>query len=260
MIVGLVIFGTMNENDEPCMELNEIIYHISGEFWKKAYDALLLKQKTYEPGQNVAVRQAISELRKDIRTLAKENGLKCNAFSHNEHFYMSLVPYPIYIGIECETGDFSVSAPHISTKHFTHSEYQAGIKWIQDYINIDIKPLTEKTEAVREKFYLNTKSAGIVSTSIKALCESILGKKNLKYNLHQNRLKSDITIVCKDKTVYAVELYHKPFASDSSILINLLNNLHEENIEDVLRSLIIQNYDKEIQELLNEAAEEEVVV
>ena len=232
----------MNENDEPCMELNEIIYHISGEFWKKAYDGLLLKQKTYEPGQDVAVRQAISELRKNIRTLAKENGLKCNAFSHNEHFYMSLVPYPIYIGIECETGDFSVSAPHISTKHFTHSEYQAGIKWIQDYINIDIKPLTEKTEAVREKFYLNTKSAGIVST------------------FDQSTWSSDLTVVAKDKTVYSVEIYHKPFASDSSILINLLNNLHEENIEDVLRSSIIQNYDKEIQELLNEAAEEEVVV
>jgi hypothetical protein len=66
--------------------------------------------------------------------------------------------------------------------------------------------------------------------------------------------------VCKDKTVYAVEIYHKPFTSDSSILINLLNNLREGNIEDILRSSIIQNYDKEIQELLNEAAEEEVVV
>lgn len=109
----------MNENDEPCMELNEIIYHISG--------------------------------------------------------------------------DFSVSAPHISTKHFTHSEYKSGIKWIQDYIDIDIKPLTEKTEAVREKFYLNTKTAEIVSTSIKALCETILGKKGLRYKLKQNRLKSDLT-------------------------------------------------------------------
>lgn len=260
MIVGLVIFWSMNENDEPCMELNEIIYHISGEFWKKAYDGLLLKQKTYDPGQDVAVRQAISELRKNIRTLAKENGLKCNAFSHNEHFYMSLVPYPIYIGIECETGDFSVSAPHISTKHFTHSEYQAGIKWIQDYINIDIKPLTEKTEAVREKFYLNTKSAGIVSTSIKALCESILGKRSLKYKLQQNRLRSDLTVVAKNKTVYSVEIYHKPFASDSSILINLLNNLREENIEDVLRSSVVMNYDKEIQELVDEATAEEVFV
>ena len=33
----------MNENYEPCMELNEIIYHISGEFWKKAYNELLRK-------------------------------------------------------------------------------------------------------------------------------------------------------------------------------------------------------------------------
>ena len=89
----------MNENDEPCMELNEIIYHISGEFWKQAYDALLRKQKTYESGQDIPARQAISELRKDVRALAKENQLKCNAFSHNEHFYMSLIPFPIYIGI-----------------------------------------------------------------------------------------------------------------------------------------------------------------
>ena len=250
----------MNENDEPCMELNEIIYHISGKFWKKTYDELLLKQKAYESGQELPVRQAISELRKEVRALAKENQFKCNAFSHNEHFYMSLVPFPIYIGIECETGDFSVSAPHISTKHFIHSEYKAGIKWIQDYINIDIKPLTEKTEAVREKFYLNSKTAEIVSTSIKALCETMLGKKGLRYKLKQNRLKSDLTLVARDKTVYAVEIYHKPFSRDSSILINLLNNLHEESIEDVLYSSIVRNYDKEIHELLDEVAAEEVFV
>ena len=225
----------MNENDEPCMELNEIIYHISGEFWKQAYDALLRKQKTYESDQDIPVRQAISELRKDVRALAKENQLKCNAFSHNEHFYMSLVPFPIYIGIEKDTGDFSVSAPHISTRHFTHSEYNAGLKWIQDYIDIDIKPLTDKLQNVHDKFYLNTKSSEIVSTSIKVLCETILGKKLLDYNLRQNRLKSNITIVSQEKMLYEVEVYHKPFAKDSSILINLLNNLHEENIEYVLR-------------------------
>ena len=225
----------MNENDEPCMELNEIIYHISGEFWKQAYDALLRKQKTYESDQDIPVRQAISELRKDVRALAKENQLKCNAFSHNEHFYMSLVPFPIYIGIEKDTGDFSVSAPHFSTRHFTHSEYNAGLKWIQDYIDIDIKPLTDKLQNVHDKFYLNTKSSEIVSTSIKVLCETILGKKLLDYNLRQNRLKSNITIVSQEKMLYEVEVYHKPFAKDSSILINLLNNLHEENIEYVLR-------------------------
>ena len=225
----------MKENDEPCMELNEIIYQLSGEFWKQAYDTLLCKQEAFVHEQNVLGRQNISDFRKSIKQLAKENQLKCNAFSHNEHFYMSLVPFPIYIGIEKDTGDFSVSAPHISTRHFTHSEYNAGLKWIQDYIDIDIKPLTDKLQNVHDKFYLNTKSSEIVSTSIKVLCETILGKKLLDYNLRQNRLKSNITIVSQEKMLYEVEVYHKPFAKDSSILINLLNNLHEENIEYVLR-------------------------
>lgn len=235
----------MNENDEPCMELNEIIYHISGEFWKQAYDALLRKQKTYESDQDIPVRQAISELRKDVRALAKENQLKCNAFSHNEHFYMSLVPFPIYIGIERGTGDFSISAPHISTRHFTHTEYEAGLKWIQDYIDIDIKPLTAKTLAVHEKFYLNTKSAEIVGISIKALCESILGKKGQEYKLKQSRLKSEIQIVVKKNTAYELTVYHKPFSHDTSILINLLNNLHEEKLEDILTCELLQNYKAE---------------
>lgn len=235
----------MNENDEPCMELNEIIYHISGEFWKQAYDALLRKQKTYESDQDIPVRQAISELRKDVRALAKENQLKCNAFSHNEHFYMSLVPFPIYIGIERGTGDFSISAPHISTRHFTHTEYEAGLKWIQDYIDIDIKPLTAKTLAVHEKFYLNTKSAEIVGSSIKALCESILGKKGQEYKIKQSRLKSEIQIVVKTNTAYELTVYHKPFSHDTSILINLLNNLHEEKLEDVLTCELLTNYKAE---------------
>ena len=232
MIVTLAILKCMNENDEPCMELNEIIYRISGEFWKKAYDALLCKQKSYEPGQDVLPGQAISELRKNVRTLAKENGLKCNAFSHNEHFYISLVPYPIYIGIECETGDFSVSAPHISTKHFTHSEYKSGIKWIQDYINIDIKPLTEKTESVRDKFYLNYKSSEIVKASIQALCNSMLSKKYPDYKIIQNRLRSDISVQLAKNEKYQIQIYHKPFSLDSSDTLKLLNFPHEMEIED----------------------------
>ena len=235
----------MYENNELCFELNEIIYNISGEFWKQAYENLLYKQKAYKLNQDIAAQKTISELRKDITTLAKKSRLKCNTFSHNNHFYMSLVPYPIYIGIDCESGDFSISAPHISTKHFTHSEYKSGIKWIQDYMDIDIKPLTAKIETVHEKFYLSTKSSEIVGTSIKVLCESILEKKAISYKIHQSRLKSIITIVARDTTVYEIEAYHKPFAGDSSILINLLNNLHKENIEDVISCTILQCYGKE---------------
>jgi len=235
----------MNENDEPCMELNEIIYHLSGEFWKQAYNALLLKQEAYVQDPVFSEKQSIADFRKSIKQLAKENQLKCNAFSHNEHFYMSLVPFPIYIGIERETGDFSVSAPHISTRHFTHTEYEAGLKWIQDYIDIDIKPLTAKTLAVHVECYLNTKSAEIVGSSIKALCESILGKKGQEYKLKQSRLKSEIQIVVKKNTAYELTVYHKPFSHDTSILINLLNNLHEEKLEDILTCELLQNYKAE---------------
>ena len=227
------------------MELNEIIYHLSGEFWKQAYNALLLKQKAYVQDPDFSKKQSIADFRKSIKQLAKKNQLKCNAFSHNEHFYMSLVPFPIYIGIERETGDFSVSAPHISTRHFTHTEYEAGLKWIQDYVDIDIKPLIAKTLAVHEKFYLNTKSAEIVGSSIKALCESILGKKGQEYKLKQSRLKSEIQIVVKKNTAYELTVYHKPFSHDTSILINLLNNLHEEKLEDVLTCELLTNYKAE---------------
>lgn len=94
------------------------------------------REKLEQDLKEVSVSQSISELRKEIKNIAKENGLKCSAFSHNEHFYISLIPYPIYIGIERETGDFSISAPHITTKHFSHSYYKAGLNWICDYLAI----------------------------------------------------------------------------------------------------------------------------
>ena len=53
----------MNENDEPCLELNEIIYHITGEFWKQAYYGLLAKQKTYKTESDISAHQAVCELR-----------------------------------------------------------------------------------------------------------------------------------------------------------------------------------------------------
>ena len=114
----------MNEIDESCLEMNEKIYRLSGEFWNQAYCGLLEKQKLYESNPDISVRQAVCELRKELKDLSKEKKLKCTAFSHNEHFYVSLIPYPIYIGIEREMGDFSISAPHICTRHFIHMKMQ----------------------------------------------------------------------------------------------------------------------------------------
>ena len=223
----------MNDN-EPCVELNEIIYRISGEFWKQAYQELMRKQTECEPSPEISVDRAISDFRKEIKKTANDNGLKCAAFSHNDHFYISLTPYPIYIGIEKNTGDFSISAPHISTKQFTKADYKGGLKWVRDYLAIDVKPLSNKVEQVRQKFYLNTKSAQIVKTSIKSLCVSVLGKKELPYKLNQDRLTSEIIFKAADNKVYQIELYHKPFTKDTSVLIDLLNKPRELKEEDVI--------------------------
>ena len=223
----------MNDN-EPCVELNEIIYRISGEFWKQAYQELMRKQTGCGSCPDVSASQAISDFRKEVKKIANENGLKCAAFSHNEHFYISLTPYPIYIGLEKDTGDFSISAPHISTKNFTRLQFKGGLKWVRDYLAIDVKPLSKKVEQVRQKFYLNTKSAQIVKTSINSLCVSVLGKKELPYKLNQNRLTSEIIFQASDKKVYQIELYHKPFTKDTLLLIDLLKNPRELKVEDVI--------------------------
>ena len=233
MIVEQTILILMND-DEPCVELNEIIYRISGEFWKGAYQELIRKQTGYEPCPDISASQAISDFRKEVKKIANENGLKSAAFSHNDHFYISLTPYPIYIGLEKDTGDFSISAPHISTKHFTKAEYKCGLKWIRDYLGIDVKPLSQKIEQVRQKFYLNTKSAQIVRTSINSLCVSVLGKKDLQYKLNQDRLTSEIIFKAANNKVYQINLYHKPFTKDTSLLIDLLNNPREIKVEDVI--------------------------
>ena len=246
MIVTHGYIGAMNENDEPCLELNEMIYRLTGEFWKQIYYFLLSRQKMYEPDFEVSVSQSIFELRKEIKNIAKENGLKYSAFSHNELFYISLIPYPIYIGIERETGDFSISAPHITTRHFSHSYYKAGLNWIRDYLAIDVKPLTEQIDSLREKFYLNSKSSEIVTVSIKALCDSILGKKLIPYELNQNRILSVILFQTPDKTAYELEIFHKPFSKDASLLIKLLNEPREIKIPDVLSCAPVHCYDDEI--------------
>ena len=108
------------------------------------------------------------------------------------------------------------------------------MKWIQDYINIDINPLTEKTQEVRDKFYLNLKTADIVKASILALCNSVLREKCLDYKINQNRLKSDIIARISKDEKYHIQIYHKPFSVDSSDVLKLFKSPHEMEIEDKL--------------------------
>ncbi|WP_022932154.1 hypothetical protein [Treponema bryantii] len=223
----------MNENDEPCTELNELIYQISGEFWKQAYFQLCILQEEYKP-LNESSTDVLSQLKKGIKSIAKKSGLKYSAYSHNNHYYISIVPFPIYVGIDKKTNDFTVSVPHINSRSFAASDWERGLKWIQDYINIDIKPLIEKTEEVRDKFYLNLKTADIVKASILALCNSVLREKCLDYKINQNRLKSDIIARISKDEKYHIQIYHKPFSIDSSDVLKLFKTPHEMEIEDKL--------------------------
>lgn len=233
MIADQTIFICMNDN-EPCFELNELIYHLSGEFWTNAYKELLRKQTECEPSSQQSVAQVISDFRKGAKKLANEKGLKYASFSHNNHLYISLTPYPIYIGIEKDTGDFSISVPHMNTKQFKSSEYKGGIKWVRDYLSIDVSPLKKKVGMVREKFYLSPKAAEIARTSIKALCETMLGQSSIPYEINQTRLMSNIDICPDQKDNYKIQVFHKPFSEDTSLLIKFLKNPHEEIIEDKL--------------------------
>lgn len=225
----------MNENDESCDEINELIYQLAGEFWKQAYCRILGLQNELLPDDNISKKDAISQLRKELKNLAKENDLKHTAFSQKDHYYISLIPYPIYIGIEKKTGDFTISTPHISSRLFTYNEWKLGIKWILDYINIDVRPLTEKTSKIMETFYLNTKTSKIVQTSIKALCDSMQKQNHWDYKLIQNRLRSDIAIQTDSDERYEIVVFHKAFSKDSGPLLRILKNPCEEDIEDKIR-------------------------
>ena len=93
---------------------------------------------------------------------------------------------------------------------------------------------------------MNSKSAEIVTVSIKALCDSILGKKLIPYELNQNRILSVILFQTPDKTAYELEIFHKPFSKDASLLIKLLNEPREIKILDVLSCAPVHCYDDEI--------------
>lgn len=221
----------MNENDEPCMEINEKIYQVSGEFWKQAYLRLCDLQEKFQP-ENDSSEDALSNLKKGIKSIARQSGLKYSAYSHNNHYYISITPFPIYVGIDKKTKDFTVSVPHINSRHFSASDWERGLKWIQDYINIDINPLTEKTQEVRDKLYLNLKTADIVQSSIRALCNSMLREKGMDYKISQDRIKNDIVVTVSKDEKYHIQIYHKPFSIDSSIVLDLLRSPHEVEIED----------------------------
>ena len=60
----------------------------------------------------------------------------------------------------------------------------------------------------------------------------MLSQTHWVHELNQNRLKSEITIHNDSDGSYEIVIFHKAFSEDSSLLLNLLKNPHEERIED----------------------------
>lgn len=231
----------ISNRDETCLELNEIVYHLAGRFWKQTYNNLVLQLSLIEKDDVITPKKAISKFGKEVKELAKVNQLSCKFCSMNGSIYYSLIPFPIYIGIDKATAEISVSTPHINTMHFQYNEYQAALGWIQNYLNIDINPLSKQKEEAKEKYYLNTKAASIIQSSIKSVVATILGKKGWRYEIRQNRLRSEIYIETAPNKVYQIDVYHKAFSQNSSFLINQLNNPHEEFVDEKIHSYLLEN-------------------
>lgn len=228
----------MNNRDETCLEINEIVYHLAGQFWRQTYNNLVMQLSVVEKDDEVTPQKVIPKLRKEIIQLAKNNQLTCKTSSMNGHYYFSLIPFPIYIGVDKSNGEISVATPHINTMHFQYNEYKSALVWIQNYINVDVHPLIVKKETVHEKYYLNTKTAEIVKTSISSLAAAILGKKGWRYEINQHRLRSEIYIETSESEAFKINVYHKAFSQDSSLLVKQLNTPHEEFIEDKIQCIL----------------------
>ena len=229
----------MRDNEKSCMELNELIYQISDVFWKKENRVLLKKQEGYSCKSDAPLKQTVTLFRKGLKKIAEENKLTYSSFSHNQHLYFSLTPWPIYVGLDENSGIFSISVPHIPTKQFDFSEYEKGLLWIQDFINVDDTPVKEKIEKVYDTFYLNRKTGEIVAASIKSICLSTLKEKSPDFEIKQTRLYSRIIIPQRKgeegkEGHYIIDVYHKPFSKDAASLINLLKNPQEIEIPDFL--------------------------
>ena len=168
----------MMNTEESCLEINEIIYHIAGQFWKQAYEHLLGKIDSTKTDETISQKADIKLVRKELWNLARRNKLSCSTYSQNGFYYFSIVPFPIYIGIDKANGEINVATPHVNTMHFKYNEYTQALDWIQNYIDIDLVPFTSQINSVRERFYLNTKAADIVKNSINSICMALSEKNN----------------------------------------------------------------------------------
>ncbi len=253
-------YGDYREGN-PEEELENIVRKFIKDFWNGKNKEFLEKHNANIQDLEITAQDAVFMLRKEIRNLAHANNLGCTFLSQAEHYYITLYPCQIHVTIGKDTGCFSIALPHFNPKQFFYYEWKTGLQWIQDYLNIDLYILEEKQD-LKEMIYVNSKTAEIAISSIKSICKIHADKRGVKTRIRYSWLNSEITFYkeentyepegIKDKNVYnlntirkvglfQIEIYHKAFINNPSLLINLLEHPHDMEIKymvNCIRSIL----------------------
>ena len=252
--MSILSFDEITEDDIE-RELTWKIREVSSEFWKKTDENLMNKRRNMISDSDVTLTQVVGKLNTKLYKTAKEYGLRkqITCFQDNKIIQISLVPYSITTFIDKEKGTFSISAPHISTGQFDYTQWKDALQFIQDCMDIDLSTLEKEVNIVKEKFYMNQKNILIVSNSIKSLCDTIFPKKDWKYQINHKALESEIIFETSARQFFYVSIYHKPFINNTSILLNFINNPHEEEIVDIASCQLLEGEVFEMEKAIKES-------
>ena len=278
-----------NEDPEtaPRDELKKIIDSRTRDFWYDENQKLMEKQEGYSPDNKISVKDAVMELRKGIRKFAHDNNLESTFLSEYEYYHISLRVFRIHldvirIRINTETGEFSIKAPYVANKFFSHNEWQMGLKWIKDYLDIDVKSFRERIQNLKDDIYVSLKISEIAESSIRSLCQAYTKQEGLKFRVLSYTLRSEVVfykiddyplnepgaettysrpfytdrIMSFDNTreprirMFKILVYHKAFINNPAILIDLLQELHNTDVENVVKCTIFPTMTKSPREIL----------
>ena len=268
-------------------DLKNIIDSRTRDFWIDESNKLLEKQKGYSPDNEISVKDEVIKLRKGIRKFSHDNNIACSFVSEKNFYYFSLRVFRIHfdtirIQLNKETGTFSIKAPYIMKKNFLYNEWQMGLKWIKDYLDIDVKGFREKIQNLEDDIYVSSKTSEIAESSIRSLCQAYTKQEGLKFRVLSSPLRSEVVfykiddyplnelgaettysrpfytdrIMSFDNTreprirMFKILVYHKAFINNPAILIDLLKELHNTDVENVVKCTIFPTMTKSPREIL----------
>ena len=224
------------------LEVNEEFYRIAGCFWAQQYYLLEDKISSIEGEYEISFRQALKDLSKGMISIMKKTHNPYKIISNKKHRLFLLYIDNIAVSFNKDNGEIDIKAEHIMGKKFQHTKYRAALAWIQAYLDIDTQPLHNIFFYIQEKFVLNIGADEIAKSSLLSLTRMVLDEKELKYNIKLNAMWSEIYIENSDAQIYRLNIFHKAFNKNPSLLLNQLSKPHEEYIKDEIECVKIYSY------------------